>query len=244
MNKAMPQVFSPEHKLSKLIQHNSDLLFMLQHFNIHLPLQDKTIANICAAQNISEKLFITIANLYNNNSLSPVTDLPFTDANTLLLFLKNSHVFYSEELYPKILDTIEAMAKVNTHKEMVLVQKFFIDYFNEVTEHLAYENKIVFPYVLSLLKQIENPKAPNQSNSNYTVSEYKEHHNDIEEKLIDLKNLLIKYLPEQDDQTIRRKLFFKLSKLESDLAIHSNIEDLLLIPLVAKMENYLKDARK
>lgn len=70
----------------------------------------------------------------------------------------------------------------------------------------------------------------------YSVTDYREHHSDIEEKLTDLKNLLIKYLPIRDDQQLRRRLLFNLFELEFDLAIHSEIEENMLIPLVEHME--------
>ena len=79
--------------------------------------------------------------------------------------------------------------------------------------------------------------------SSYSVTEYREHHNDIEEKLTDLKNLLIKYLPQKGDQQLRRKLLFCLFELEFDLKIHSQIEDSILIPLVEKMEQLVKQKK-
>ena len=77
----------------------------------------------------------------------------------------------------------------------------------------------------------------------YSVKEYRLHHDDIEEKLNDLKNLLIKYLPQKNDQQIRRKLLFSLFEVEYDLNIHSQIEDTILIPLVEKMEKHLKRSK-
>jgi len=72
------------------------------------------------------------------------------------------------------------------------------------------------------------------------VSEYKEHHNEIEDKLHDLKNVLIKYLPADNDRLARRKLIEGLFELSYDLNVHSLIEDTILIPLVEKAENALK----
>jgi len=158
---------------------------------------------------------------------------------TIVTYLKNSHKYYSEEIYPNILSTIKQMNELNTHKEMALVEKFFGTYFSEVKEHLDYENKTVFPYILELIEKIENPDYPMRQ-TNFSVDEYQEHHNDIEEKLDDLKNLLIKYLPQKNDQILRRKLLFSLFELEYDLNIHSQIEDLILIPLVGKIESHLK----
>lgn len=134
------------------------------------------------------------------------------------------------------------MNSANNHKEMGLVEKFFGEYFKEVTEHLNYENNIVFPYIIGLYDKIINHKHPFNPQK-YSVTEYKEHHNDIEEKLNDLKNLLIKYLPQKNDQALRRKLLFCLFELEYDLSIHSQIEDLILIPLVTKMELHLKKVK-
>jgi len=75
---------------------------------------------------------------------------------------------------------------------------------------------------------------------NYSVSDYQEHHDNIEDKLEDLKNLLLKHLPLDNDQQIRRKLLFSLFELEYDLTIHTRIEDEILIPLVEKLERTIK----
>lgn len=235
--------YSPSIKLADLVEKNAHLLLLLEHFEIDFPLNNKSILQICEEKNIDTNLFFVILNLYNTTDFVPNKPLSFNDIIPIVSFLKKSHHFYSKEMYPNILESIKQMAEVNNYKEMLLVEKFFINYFNEVTDHLNYENEIVFPYVLSLHERITHPNATKRK-TQYSVMEYKEHHNDIEEKLTDLKNLLINYLPEKNDQVIRRKLFFKLYKLEYDLTIHSKIEDLLLIPLVGRMEQSLKNEQQ
>ena len=94
-----------------------------------------------------------------------------------------------------------------------------------------------------LVNQIQNNKEID-INNDYSVIQYKDHHDDIEEKLNDLKNLLIKYLPINQDQIVRRKLLFLLSELEFDLKIHSDIEELILIPLTMRLEKKLKQTRQ
>ena len=108
-----------------------------------------------------------------------------------------------------------------------MVEKFFNNYFNEVREHLDYENETVFPYITKLYQKIAergNVTLPDT----YSVADYQEHHDDIEEKL-----------PNNDEPQVRRKLLFTLFELDYDLTIHSKIEDQILIPLVQQMENYL-----
>ena len=238
----MPFSISAEHKLSDVIAASPRFMLLPEHFGINYPLGDKSIKTVCGENNINQVLFMVFANLYNGMSYSKVETLPFSDAPTIVGFLGNSHRYYLEEMYPNILATITQMAELNDAQEMSLVPKFFVDYFNEVAEHLKYEDSIVFPYVLDLYGQTSKGKT-SKNTGKYGVSEYKEHHNDIEEKLADLKNLLIKYLPLKNDQATRRKLLLLLSDLEFDLNIHSQIEDLILIPLVTKMEEHLKSEK-
>jgi regulator of cell morphogenesis and NO signaling len=232
-------IATSDSKMSELIMGNAYILLLIEHFGIQLPFQDKTINEVCEQNNINTELFLTFANLYNGIKYKSQTSFHYKESYTIVGYLRNSHNYYSEEIYPSILRIIKDMHNANDFKEMELVEKFFIEYFNEVKEHLDYENNIVFPYIIKLYEQIKHKKLPEYI-INYSVKEYKEHHNDIEEKLNDFKNLLVKYLPLQNDQFFRRKLLFRLNELEFDLSIHSQIEDLILIPLVAEMELQIK----
>ncbi|NOX46426.1 MAG: hemerythrin domain-containing protein, partial [Chlorobi bacterium] len=123
-----------------------------------------------------------------------------------------------------------------------MVESFFEEYIKEVTEHIQYENDIVFPYVIELFNA--GSKADSlEMLKHYAVIDYKKHHSNIEEKLTDLKNLLIKYLPQKGDMPVRREILFDLFELEYDLNIHQKIEDTILIPLVEEIEMKIKKRR-
>lgn len=227
-----------ERKVADIIFDNTYFMLMLEHFGIDLALHDKTIEQICNDYTINLDIFLTIANLYNGIKPQPTAVYSFNDIHVIINYLKKSHLYYLNEKYPQIRNYIEKIHEINNQKEIVLVEKFFVKYFNEVSEHLEYENRIAFPYILNLLNQIEHKKEIKENN--YSIKEYKEHHNDIEEKLADLKNLLIKYLPQNNDQQIRRNLLFSLFELEFDLTIHTQIEDLILVPIAQNMEQFIK----
>jgi regulator of cell morphogenesis and NO signaling len=229
---------TPDIKMSEVILNNPYLMLLLEHFNINVPLQEQNIHEVCRENHISTEVFLTFANLYNGVNYLSSIPFSFSETQTIISYLRNSHKYYTYEIYPNIRQIIKQMYEANNHTEMALVEKFFNEYFNEVTEHLDYEDDVVFPYISGLYEHIVN-QEPYRKNIHYSVTEYKDHHNDIEEKLADLKNLLVKYLPLKDDLQIRRKLLFNLFELEYDLAIHSKIEDFILIPLVEKMELHL-----
>ena len=203
-----------------------------------------TTFNSASALDVMVNKFLdAFINLYNGSTSIPELKLNDDDALTIINFLRVSHRYYSEQIYPEIIELINQMKQLNNHKEIKLVSVFFMDYFKEVTDHLDYENDIFYPYVRKLVNQIQNNKEID-INNDYSVIQYKDHHDDIEEKLNDLKNLLIKYLPINQDQIVRRKLLFLLSELEFDLKIHSDIEELILIPLTMRLEKKLKQTRQ
>lgn len=222
-----------EMKISDVIILNPYLILMLEHLGINMEVHEKTIEQICYECNISTELFLTIANLFTGYKPSAITEYSFNDIQTIIKYLKNSHHYYLEEKYPEIKNYIEIINRINDHSEILMIGKFFDKYFNEVTEHLDYENDVVFPYVLRLNNQLTQ-KHFEDTISNYSVTEYREQHNDIEEKLTDLNNLLIKYMPQKNDQQIRRKLLLCLFELGYDLKIHSQIEEIILIPWLKK----------
>ena len=70
----------------------------------------------------------------------------------------------------------------------------------------------------------------------YHISKFEDNHSNISEKLNDLKNIIIKYLPEEHSSALRFNLLNDIYAVESDLRKHSLIENKLLIPLVEIME--------
>ncbi|NLO69385.1 MAG: hypothetical protein GX102_00210 [Porphyromonadaceae bacterium] len=226
-------------KISEEIINNPFLMLLLQHFQITVPVQDLKVSQLCKLYNINETLFIAFARLYNGSTAIPELKLDHNEALTIVDFLRTSHRFYSEQIYPEIMELIDEMKQLNSYKEMKLVSVFFSNYFQEVTDHLDYENDVFHPYVIDLVNQLNNRKRT-ENKEIYSTLNYKDHHDDIEEKLTDLKNLLVKYLPLQKDQVVRRKLLFLLSELEFDLKIHTDIEELILIPFTMRLEEKLK----
>ncbi len=229
----------PEMKVSDIIISNPYLILVLEHLEINMEVREKTVEHICSENNINIDLFLIIANLFNDFKPGPVTTYSFNDILTIIRYLKSCHKYYLEEKYPEIQEYIEIINKLNDHSEISMIHKFFDKYFHEVVEHLDYEDDVVFPYVLAL-NDILMTGNTGMEESAYSVTQYREHHDDIEEKLNDLNNLLIKYIPQKNDRQPRRKLILCLFELEYDLKIHSLIEETILIPMVEIMERKAK----
>ena len=77
----------------------------------------------------------------------------------------------------------------------------------------------------------------------YSINDYEKDHDNVEEKLYDLKNIIIKYLPSSQNDKQYFNLLKELFLLENDLNEHSRIEDLILVPKVEAMEFTIKSIR-
>ena len=154
-------------------------------------------------------------------------------------------MFYVEFKVPQIEGLIaELMAKasVENRRSYELIQNFFLEYKSELITHIDKEEKNVHPYVL----KIDIATQSKQINSEIKelvkrepISLYANDHDNIEDKLYDLKNLMIKYLPPSQDYSLSNAILYELFRLERDLNDHSRIEDKVLIPKVEVLEKQI-----
>lgn len=236
-----PRTFvTPNIKLATLVNENPVLLLLMEYFEIYEPIADKTVEQICRENSINQEVLLIIANLYNGfRPDKSEIKLEKLDVSAIIRFLKNSHHFYKHDKYPEIQHNIKLLYQRQNTTGVKRIETFFNDYFNEVLEHLRYEDEVAFPYFCFLL----DPEIKENSKP-FSVNEYREHHSDIETKLTDLKNLLLKYISLKKAFTLKRKMLASLFELESDLYIHSMIEELILLPLVEEIEREKFNGKK
>ncbi len=225
-------MISGQMKMYDIVFENPRILLVLENFNISLGFGEQTIHDLCEKHKINEHLFLTIANLYccKETVTIHVQHFNASEAEQLLQFLKSSHIYFLDEKIPRLKRLIEQKAEETPDdKYSRIIKKFIYDYAAEVLIHIEYEDTVVFPYVESILRK-------QKPDTTYSIAQFKKHHSNIEVKLIDLKNLLIKHLPPDYDSVVRRRMLFELYDLEQDINIHDFIENNLLIPIVQRLE--------
>lgn len=222
-------LFYPSMKLSDMIETNYQLLHVLSRMNISLGFGEISIAEICHKHGISVNSFLMICNIYSFNYYIPEKEsLIKTDISDIVSYLRSSHRYYAGCIIPRVkTKLVELTASCEAIHQKVLT-RFFEDYYTEVMRHFEYEDKTVFPYVDSLLQH--------QRDNKYDIAKFQRNHSNIDEKLNDLKSIIIKYLPENSAADIRNDVLFEIFSLENDLSKHTLIENKILIPLVSKLE--------
>lgn len=216
--------------LYEIIEHNPYILLVFEHLQLFDVQKNQTIKSFCKEKKLNELLILSIFNIYNGNSKIYKLENNKECLPIIVKFLKHSHFYYKNEKYPLIKRLLNKLSQKSKAGEIKLLKKFFEAYINEVNEHLDYEEKNVFPYVEKLYSDKKN------DNNLFSIKHYQEHHNDIEEKLSDLKNLLILHLKAGEFASLYRQIIFHLFELEFDLHAHSIIEDKILIPIISSIE--------
>lgn len=231
--------FKNTDKIADIIEQDFKQVLLLEHMGVPFIVKEKTVEDICRENNINPTLYLHFATLFANKSVKTVPDFNLDDIKCVVKYLQNCHNYYLNERANKIIKYVTQISQETNCAGIKLLEDFVQNYIDEIKKHFAYENDIVFPYMISLANQSNsapNHTANSASQADYSVIDYKHHHDNIDDKLADIKGLIIKYLPFEDKNNLRRKLLNCLFDLEHDLKIHTLIEDTVLIPLVEKFE--------
>jgi regulator of cell morphogenesis and NO signaling len=240
-------IFTKNTKMADLILNNHHLLSVVNRFGITLGFGEKTVDEVCTAHNVDTGFFLEIVNAFNEPGYFPHDHLEDFSLSLIISYLKNTHDYYLNHKIPEIGSMIKRLLNESDEplqKELVLIDKFFNEYRDNLTAHIKREENTVYPYILKLEKYYKDPQSLSENDINelktYAIERYAEEHDDIQESLYDLKSLIIKYLPPQQNNVLCYKILGQLGHLEKDINDHSNMENRVLIPRVELMEKSLK----
>lgn len=221
--------YNKDMKMSDLIDADYSLLLLITRLKFSLGFGDRSVEAVCNLYGFNTDCFLFLANFQSNKSIVNVDKvfdkLPLSP---FLYYLKCSHEYFLEKRLPNIRRKLKLIFAEDERELEELVLNFFDNYMKEVQEHMQYEDDTVFPYVTSLIDK--------SSQDRYSINIFEERHNDIEEKMTDLKRILMKYVSGVKDQVLMVNILMELYMSEEELAAHTFIEDNLVIPRVKEIE--------
>ena len=74
----------------------------------------------------------------------------------------------------------------------------------------------------------------------YSIRIFAKKHNQIESKLTELKNIILKYYPEKGNNHLLNAVLFDIFSCEKDLSSHCKVEDFLFVPAVRHLEKEIE----
>lgn len=218
--------------MSDLIGENYPMVLVMSRFGIALGFGEKNIGEVCRLNGVDTHTFLTVVNFLTGDSMVPVSEIDKgLSVESLITYLHNAHDYFLNFRLPhirrKLVEAIEECPK----DVAFVITRFFDEYAEEVNKHMSYEEKTVFPYVRGLLDGVKDAR--------YNITIFRKRHDQIEMKITELKNILLKYYPGPGSNLLNSVLF-DIFATEQDLASHNHVEDYLFVPVILALEKSLK----
>ena len=222
-------------KMSDLICENYPMVLVMSRFGIALGFGEKNIGEVCRMNGVDARTFLTVVNFLTEEVSAPLTNIDeCISIEAIITYLHNAHAYFLDFRLPHIRrKLVDATSDCPQDVAFVII-KFYDEYVAEVQKHMRYEERTVFPYVTALLNGVH----PGE----YSIAVFRKRHDQVEAKLTELKNILIKYYPATSSNELNSVLF-DIFTCEQDLASHNYIEDYLFVPAVQELENQIDKTR-
>lgn len=215
--------------MSELISVSFQLPGVMTRMGLPFGFGDASVEEVCRKNGVDTKAFLLICRVYLMDAYTPEASiLDGVRVQDIVNYLRLSHRWYLDTFISELAKALKEVTAPCGEKYHLIIRKFFEDYREELVKHFTYEEEVVFPYVDQVIS--------GRKTSSFTIRQYEKNHSNIQEKLQDLKSLVLKYMPESCAAGDIYRALFYIYALEIDLSCHTRIEEDILIPLVSRME--------
>ena len=217
--------YSPEERMCDLVSDRYAVLQVMSRFGIALGFGDKTVAEVCAEHKVDVSTFLAVVNLSVKGAGGDYAAEELS-VRSLLDYLHNSHGYFLGFRLPAIRRKLIEAVDCSLSDVSFAIMRYFDEYVAEVDRHMDYEERSVFPYVEGLLA--------GEKKADYSIDIFRRHHDRVEERLHELKNIIIKYYPSGGTNELNGVLY-DIFTCEEELASHNAVENELFIPAVERL---------
>ncbi len=191
-----------------------NVIMLLDSLRFRLGFGDASIDEVCSSRSYPTHIFLMLANVCTDESYVPdVSSLSADDAPAVIEYVKLSHKYFSESLLPYLHALIHRALSDEAAMYADVLNRYFDQLLQNVNAHFEAEE-------LSF-----------ESGGHGQVPDEAGAHFDFLEKLEDLRNLIVRYLPDNSTDNARYLILGTLQDLEQSLRGHIVIEEKILFPL-------------
>jgi len=217
----------------ELIVAHPALLLIMNRFGLSLGVGDKTVREACEEKHIDENTFLAVINLTINESGEDTVSPEDISLKSLTAYLINAHAYFFNFRYPSIRQKLIDAIDRSDAQFYALMLRYYDEYVNELKLHTEFEEKTIFARVdsnLTLKEEIH-------------IGNLHRWHEQIAMKMNEIKNIVIKYFPPNEDSSALNLAVYDLFACEEEFNNHCRIEDILLTPAILANEVKAKKKR-
>ena len=151
-------------------------------------------------------------------------------------YLTKTNQYYLRYQLPNIERHLGSFISMSTpgNPTLGLIGRFFSSFKEELIARIEKDDKIWFPYCMSLSKKLG--KEPARTIDGLQITSEQRTEDTIEALLADLKSIMVKHLSGDYDENLCYAVLFSVCSLEKDIKQHNRIRYRILTPMVSAME--------
>jgi regulator of cell morphogenesis and NO signaling len=236
-----------EHKIGETVAKNFRASRVFESYGLDFCCGGKkSIEAAC-----KEKSIDTVKVLADLAQVEDVNDINAHFANWepdfLAEYIINNHHTYVTNSVSTIEHHLDKVVNAHgeRHPEAAMVQSLFTELKTELLNHMAKEEKMLFPYIKKMCFAIKNtidmPAAPFGTVEN-PIKVMEAEHDNAGNIMRQINTLTNSYTPPADACTTFKVLYNELMEFENDLHMHVHLENNILFPKAAELELKLDKA--
>lgn len=159
-------------------------------------------------------------------------------------YIVNTHHQYVRKYLPEIKGYSIKVAQVHgaQHPELKPIEELVADIYEELNDHLAVEEKMVFPFVKKIIQaKNSNTSYQHDAQNNFAslVQQMESEHTQVGDALREIRNLSNNFAIPEDACASYKLLYKMIEEFENDLFTHIHLENNILFPKAIEMEKML-----
>ena len=233
-----------ENKIGEVVAGNFHTARIFENYGLDFCCGGKkTIEDACSEKGVdTAKLLAELETSGSSNTTA--TRFDTWEADFLADYIINNHHAYVVNSVSTIEHHLQKVVSAHgeRHHELAEIESAFTELKNELLEHMAKEEKMLFPYIkkmnIALKNTLEMPVPPFGTIEN-PIKVMEHEHDNAGNLLKKINSLSSAYNPPKDACATFRVLYNELREFEDDLHIHIHLENNILFPKAKKLEEAL-----
>ena len=156
----MPLVY-PNMQLSEVVEEHPSLIPVINRFGIRLGLGDKSVKTLCEEHSLDTDFLLTVINTFLNEEYFPEKKLQTFHTSQIIDYLTKTNQYYLRYQLPNIERHLGSFISMSTpgNPTLGLIGRFFSSFKEELIARIEKDDKIWFPYCMSLSKKLGKEPA-------------------------------------------------------------------------------------
>jgi regulator of cell morphogenesis and NO signaling len=205
---------------------------------------DRTIEEVCQKKGMDSYCLLDEIDAVLNSKTDQSIDYKSWPLDLLAEYIEKKHHRYVEEKTPVLGQFLDKLCKVHgtRHPELFRINELFTASSGELAAHMKKEELLLFPFIKKMVKAelSKSPiDAPHFGTVNNPIAMMMADHENEGERFRQIAELTDNYNPPADACNTYRVTYAMLEEFEKDLHLHIHLENNILFPKAAKLEQTL-----